>query len=128
MIHKSQKMRRMFDSGWLLVEFWPSFLCLDYIHEKSLRFFSKIWKYHLGTHTRMYWNQFKSILYTNCRGYTYFRGVRLLFLPNLPGGTLIKGGKFIPDPRVHLNLPSNLKYQEEEISLLLLSWLLGIDY
>ena len=43
-------------------------------------------------------------VYKNPWGYAYFRGVRLLFLPNLPGGTLIKGGTFIPDPRVRKKL------------------------
>ena len=42
------------------------------------------------------------------RGYAYFRGVRLLFLLNLPGGTLIKGGMFIPDPRVHTTMKNDL--------------------
>ena len=33
---------KLFDSGWLLVEFWPSFLYLYYIHKKSLRSLSNI--------------------------------------------------------------------------------------
>ena len=34
------------------------------------------------------------------RGLRLFKGLRLLFLPNVPGATFIQGGTFIPDSRV----------------------------
>ena len=34
------------------------------------------------------------------RGYAYLRGVRLLFLPNFPGGTFIWGATLIRNSRV----------------------------
>ena len=34
------------------------------------------------------------------RGLHLFKGLCLLFLPNVPGATLIKGGTFIPESRV----------------------------
>ena len=34
------------------------------------------------------------------RGLRLFKGLCLLFLPNVPGATFIQGGTFIPDSRV----------------------------
>ena len=36
------------------------------------------------------------------RGLRLFKGLCLLFLPNVPGATFIQGGMFIPDSRVNL--------------------------
>ena len=35
------------------------------------------------------------------RGLRLFKGLCLLFLPNVPGAMFIQGGTFIPDSRVH---------------------------
>ena len=52
------------------------------------------------------------------RGLHLFKGLCLLFLPNVPGATLIKGGTFIPESRVaklqytHASKPEQLNEHE----------------
>ena len=41
-----------------------------------------------------------NILLNIFRGYVYFRGVHLLILKKIPGGTFIQGGTFIKESRV----------------------------
>ena len=43
------------------------------------------------------------------RGYAYLRGVCLLFLPKLRGGTFIWGATLIRNSRVHTKLHHNFK-------------------
>ena len=38
-------------------------------------------------------------------GLCLFKGLCLLFLPNVPGDTFIQGGMSIPEPRVHIKFP-----------------------
>ena len=51
----------------------------------------------------MCWSHYTSntvyMLFT--RGLHLFKGLCLLFLPNVPGATFIQGGTFIPESRVH---------------------------
>ena len=37
-------------------------------------------------------------------GYDLFKGLCLLFLPNVPGATIIQGGTFIPESRVNISV------------------------
>ena len=39
------------------------------------------------------------------RGLRLFKGLCLLFLPNVPGAMFIQGGTFIPETRVLCNYP-----------------------
>ena len=42
-------------------------------------------------------------------GYVFFKGLCLLFLPNVPGTTFILGATFIPDSRVGSQNQTKLK-------------------
>ena len=50
------------------------------------------------------------------RGLHLFKGLCLLFLPNVPGATLIKGGTFIPESRVG-DWPNSLDCTDLKISV-----------
>ena len=43
------------------------------------------------------------------RGLRLFKGLCLLFLPNVPGATFIQGGTFIPDSRVQPLIKNPIK-------------------
>ena len=44
------------------------------------------------------------------RGLRLFKGLCLLFLPNVPGAMFIQGGTFIPDSRVCVSEGIRVKY------------------
>ena len=49
------------------------------------------------------------------RGLCLFKGLCLLFLPNVPGAMFIKGGTFIPDSRVMLCFHEKIAINKKKV-------------
>ena len=60
------------------------------------------------------------------RGLSLFKGLCLLFLPNVPGAMFIQGGTFIPDSRVFKSMGYEYSRMPNEAFFLLISRMFGV--